>query len=396
MEQEEFISKYAVDRHNTSSLKWDALEERFGNADLTPMWVADMEFKEPKAATEALKKRVENNVYGYSVVPEGYFKTYQAWQKKRHNIRLESEWLLFDNGVVSSLYTLVNTFTQPNDAVLILTPVYYPFHDAIKDNGRRLIASQLVEEDGQFNMDFADIERKIVENDVKLFIQCSPHNPVGRIWTEKELATVLEICRKHHVLVVSDEIHQDIEIGKRKFISALSVEDEKFHNDLIVVTSPSKTFNMAGLLNSHVIIPNEKIREQFKIGKNRFNHTDESILGQIAAEAAYRDGEEWLEAVLEVIRTNYQYVKNQLAANVPEIKVADLQGTYLLWVDLRGLVAPEQVRQFVQDKVGIAVDYGEWFGEDKLGCIRLNLATEPQFIENAVQNIVKFAGQYRK
>ena len=301
---------------------------------------------------------------------------------------MKTEWLTFDNGVVVSLYTIVNTFTKPDDAVLVLTPVYYPFHNAVNDNGRKLIKSELVRTNNHFEIDYDDVERKIVENGVKLFIQCSPHNPVGRIWTADELDRIMDICQRHGVLIVSDEVNQDIEIGERKFVSALSIADGKYQDDLIVVTAPSKTFNMAGLLNSQVIIPNQKIQDQFLAGKKRFNEVDLSVLGQVAAEAAYRYGEEWLDELLEVIRYNYDQVRVTLNREVPQIKVAELEGTYLLWLDLRDVMPADQIKDFIQNKVGIAVDYGEWFSDYGLGCVRLNLATDPKFVKAAVDRIV--------
>lgn len=312
MEMQKFVDMYSVERRNTRCLKWDALEERFGDPNLVAMWVADMEFKAPRAVSEALVERAEHGVFGYSVTPDSYYEAYFNWQQKRHGIHLEKEWIRFSTGVVQELYNLVNIFTEEEDAVIIITPVYYPFHNAIRDTNRKLVRSELINEDGKYRIDFDDFEKQIVENNVKLFILCSPHNPVGRVWSEEELETVLEICKKHHVFVIADEIHQDIMLGKRKFISALNVKNRTFHDNLVVVTAPSKTFNLACLLNAHTIIPDEKIREKYDQAIKTINQTEKSLMGQIAAEAAYTHGEEWVESLLEVIRHNFNYLKNEL------------------------------------------------------------------------------------
>ncbi|MFD0896522.1 MalY/PatB family protein [Loigolactobacillus binensis] len=384
----EFIEKYAVKRTGTNSLKWDALDQRYGDPDLIAMWVADMEFQVPEAVTTALTERVNHGVYGYSYTPDSYYEAYFNWMKQRHNIKLEKDWLRFDNGVVNSIYGLVNTFTKPQDAVMILTPVYYPFHNAVLDNHRQLITSELINKAGHYEIDFADVEAKIVANKVKLLIQCSPHNPVGRVWTEAELKQLLEICHRHHVLVVSDEIHQDIIIGQQPFVSALTVAHGRYRNGLIVVTAPSKSFNLAAMLNSHVIIPSEELRERYDKIHQQINQTEVSALGQVAAEAAYRDGGDWLDQVLEVVRSNYKYLRDELAAKVPAIKVADLEGTYLAWLDLRAVVPIDLTKEFIQDDCHLAVDFGQWFSKNDAGFVRLNLATDPKFVHAAVANII--------
>ncbi|QEA53178.1 MalY/PatB family protein [Loigolactobacillus coryniformis] len=384
----EFIEKYAVKRAGTNSLKWDALDQRYGDPDLIAMWVADMEFKVPEAVTTALTERVNHGVYGYSYTPDSYYEAYFAWQEKRHNIKLEKDWLRFDTGVVNSIYGLVNTFTKPQDAVLILTPVYYPFHNAVLDNHRQLVTSELVNDDGHYTIDFKDIEAKIVANKVKLLIQCSPHNPVGRVWTEAELKQLLAICQRHHVLVISDEIHQDIIIGKKPFVSALNVAHGRYRNNLIVVTAPSKTFNLAAMLNSHVIIPSDELRQRYDTFHKQINQTEVSVLGQVAAEAAYRAGGEWLDQLLNVVRSNYEYLRTELVAKVPAIKVADLEGTYLAWLDLRAVVPADLTKEFIQDECHLAVDFGQWFSKNDAGFVRLNLATEPKYVHAAVANII--------
>lgn len=388
MEMQKFVDMYSVERKNTRCLKWDALEERFGDPNLVAMWVADMEFKAPKAVSEALVERAEHGVFGYSVTPDSYYEAYFNWQQKRHGIHLEKEWIRFSTGVVQELYNLVNIFTEEEDAVIIITPVYYPFHNAIRDANRKLVRSELINEDGKYRIDFDDFEKQIAENNVKLFILCSPHNPVGRVWSEEELETVLEICKKHHVFVIADEIHQDIMLGKRKFISALNVKNRTYRDNLVVVTAPSKTFNLACLLNAHTIIPDEKIREKYDQGIKTINQTEKSLMGQIAAEAAYTHGEEWLESLLEVIRHNFNYLKNELEKHAPKAIVTELEGTYLAWIDLRPYVNCEETKEFIQDKCGLAIDFGEWFSDKCKGFVRLNMATDPKLVELGTQRVI--------
>ncbi|MBZ9685241.1 pyridoxal phosphate-dependent aminotransferase [Clostridium estertheticum] len=389
MNIKEFCEKYAINRLGTNCLKWDALDKRYGNKDLIAMWVADMEFKTPEVVIEAMKKRIEHGIFGYSFVPESYYNAFINWEKNEHNYEINKEWIRFTTGVVVALYWFVNAFTKPNDSVIIMTPVYYPFFNAVKDNGRKLVTSGLINTNGIYTIDFENFEKNIIENDVKLYIQCSPHNPAGRVWTEKELDTVLSICKKHNVLVVSDEIHQDIIIGNNKHLPAAIVSGGKYADNLITVTAPSKTFNLAGLLNSHVIISNEEIRAQYDAYAKTVNQTEVNIMGLTATEAAYTHGKEWLESLLDVIRHNYNNVKTRLNEKAPKIVITPLEGTYLAWLDLRAYMDPNDTKVFIQDKCNLAIDFGEWFSEDCKGFVRLNMATDPKYVEQAIDNIIK-------
>lgn len=241
-ELEAFIAAHLVDRTNTNSLKWDALQERFGNPDLLPLWVADSEFKTPQAVRTALQKQVEHGVFGYSIAPEHYFDTFNNWQRHRHHIDLKPEWLRFDTGVVNSIYAMVNWLTKPGDAVLIMEPVYYPFINAIKDNNRELVSVDLKLMQEGWQIDFEKFEATVRTGKIKLFILCSPHNPVGRIWSEQELDHILDICRRYGVRVVADEIHQDFEVGTQKFQSVLTVAGDKYQDDVIVLNAPIENF----------------------------------------------------------------------------------------------------------------------------------------------------------
>jgi cysteine-S-conjugate beta-lyase len=348
-----------------------------------------VEFKTPEAVVDALKKRIEHGVFGYSFVPDSYYNAFINWEKNEHNYEINKEWMRFSTGVVVALYWFVNAFTKPNDSVMIITPVYYPFHFAVKDNGRKLVTSELINTDGLYTIDYENFEKNIIENDVKLFIQCSPHNPVGRVWKEEELDKVLGICKKHNVLVVSDEIHQDIIIGENVQIPAAIVSGGKYADNLITVTAPSKTFNLAGLINSHIIIENKEIRAKYDAYAKTVNQTEVNILGLTAAEAGYSYGKEWLEGLLSVIRENFNYMKERLNEEAPKIIVTPLEGTYLAWLDMRGYMDPDDTRAFTQEKCRLAVDYGEIFSKECKGFIRLNLATDPKIVEKSIDNIIK-------
>ena len=277
MKKQEFLKEYLVDRKNTNSLKWDALDVRYGDPDLISMWVADMEIKSPKEIIEALKNRCEHGVFGYSYASDEYYSALISWMKEKHNFNIEKDWIRFSQGVVTAIYCFINIFTKINDSVLILTPVYYPFHNAVKDNNRKLITSDLINDNGYFTINYEDVEKKIIENDVKLFIQCSPHNPAGRVWKEDELRKILEICKKHNVLVVSDEIHQDLVLKGNKHIPAATVDNCKYADNIITVNAASKTFNLAGLTHSNIIISNPKIREKFDFEFKKINQTEVNI-----------------------------------------------------------------------------------------------------------------------
>jgi cystathionine beta-lyase len=251
----------------------------------------------------------------------------------------------------------------------------------------------LVNNNGYFTIDYNAVEKMIIENEVKLFIQCSPHNPAGRVWTEEELNQILGICKKHNVLVISDEIHQDIIIGDKKFIPSGIVGGGKYLDNLITVSAASKTFNLAGLLNSHIVICDEKLRKRYDEYAKKVNQAEVNVMGITATQAAYAYGEEWLENILEIIRKNYQYIKEELNNKAPDIVVTPLEGTYLLLLDLRKCIKPEDTKAFIQDKCRLAVDFGEWFGANFKGFVRLNLATDPKYVKQAVANIVDVIGK---
>lgn len=363
-----------VDRRGTNCCKWDGQNGMFGQSGLHAMWVADMDIKVPECVRKVLHDYVDLGIFGYVSVPDSYYEAFINWEQKRHGCTVKKEWLRFSPGVVSAFNWIVQFMTKEQDAVIVTTPVYYPFLNAVKDNRRTLITSDLKEENGIYTIDFEDFEKKIEENQVKLFILCSPHNPIGRVWKQEELQKLFEICRRHNVFVISDEIHQDLVYGGHKHVTSLLFEE--YRDMMIVISAPSKTFNLAGAQNSFVIIPDSKIREKWDLYVKAIHVTGGNAFGYIAAEAAYRGGEEWLEEVKGQILKNYEYLKETLTSQFPEITVSPLEGTYLAWIDLGAYVKPEEMRDFMQKKCRMAVDYGDWFGGERFGGhIRINLAT---------------------
>lgn len=385
---EQFCSAYYVERRGTGTLKWDSLAENFGDAALTPLWVADMEFKAPQGVIDAIKARADHGAFGYGMAGDGYYEAFAAWQKDHHGMTVHREAVRFGTGVVGALYTLVSAFTKPKDSVVICPPVYYPFYDAVLNTGRELALCELDNHAGRYTLDFDKFERTIAESGAKMFILCSPHNPVGRVWSEDELARMFEICARHGVLIVSDEIHQDFTVPGQRFVPASTVAGGKYLDRLITVNSASKTFNLAGLIHSHTLLEDPALRAVYDSYVKTIGMPEANIFGLVGMEAAYRTGEEWLRGVKNVIYTNFDYVKEQMAQRAPKVVVTPLEGTYLMWLDLRGYLAPDDVCAFMKEKCHLAVDVGEWFSVNAKGFIRINLATHPKFVHEAVESIL--------
>lgn len=383
MSIDNFVERYYVDRKGTSSVKWDGLLDKFSKADLLPLWVADMDFKVAEIIQEKLTERINHGIFGYSLVEDSYYDAFINWQKKRHGIRLEKDWIRFTTGVVNSFNYIIQSMTKEEDSVLILAPVYYPFFDAVKNNKRHLVVSQLVNNSGHYQVDFNDFEEKIVKHGVKVFLHCSPQNPVGRVWSKEELTRLVDICYRHGVSIISDEIHQDFIQPGKQFVSALSL-DEKYQENLFVLTASSKTFNLASLLHSHVIISNEKNRDTFDVYLDKGIGSTTSLMGMIATEAAYTGGEEWLDQLIEVIESNFKVMKDLFEEQLPKAVVTNKEATYLSWIDLSAYVKPADMVELMEEKAGIAIDYGEWFDRDSGSFIRINLATKSENIEKAV------------
>ena len=376
-----------VDRKGTHCEKWDGLRERFGREDLLALWVADMDFRVPQCVLEAEKEYLDTGVFGYYHPSEGYYQAFMDWEQERHGYSVQREWLRFSPGVVPAINWLIQIFTKPQDRVMVLTPVYYPFLHAVRDNDRTLVACQLVHQDGQYTVDLAAFETAIAENQVRMFIMSSPHNPVSRVWRREELSAMLDICKKHGVLVLSDEIHQDLTFDGHKHIPSATAGD--YSHMVITLTAASKTFNLAGCQNAFVVLPDAKLRKEYDAFTKRIHIREGNPFGYIAVEAAYRGGKAWLQQVQEIIWNNYGYLREQLAIHLPKACVTPLEGTYLMWVDFAAYLQPEEMERFFEETCGIAVDYGAWFEGDGQSHIRINLATSRENVEKAFSSILQ-------
>lgn len=373
------------DRRGTNASKWNRLSPRFTREDLLGLWVADMDFAAPACVREALHKQVDFGVFGYDVTPEAYYEAFLHWEKTYHGYEPQRAWLRYSPGVVAGFNWLIQLLTKPGDGVLVQTPVYYPFLSAATDNGCRLVENELVNTAGVYTVDLADFERKLTEEHVKVFLLCSPHNPVGRVWRREELAAMLELCRAHGVYVISDEIHHDFTHGGHKHIPAATVGE--YDDMLVTLTAPSKTFNLAGLKNSVVIIPDEKLRKAWDSYTGKLHTATGGSFGVIAAQAAWEGGRPWLEQVLQTVEGNYELLRTELVPRKPDLILSPLEGTYLAWLDLGAYVKPQEMAAAVEGRCGLAVDYGAWFGGHAPCHIRINLATRPENIRQAIQSL---------
>lgn len=379
------------DRLNTNCMKWDGLEDTFGESDLLAAWVADMDIEAPSCVRDALKEYVDFNVYGYYKVPDSFYNTFIEWMKERHSYEVEREWLRFAPGVVPAIYWLIQTLTRENDCVAIMPPIYYPFGNAIRDTARTIIDVPLERHGSRYNMDLELFEKKIVQKDIKMFIMSSPHNPVGRVWTREELKAVLDICRKHNVYVIADEIHSDLIMSGHEHVVAATVGN--YDSILVTLTSASKTFNLAGCQNAVAIIPNDAIRAKYDGFIRKIHVNSGNNFGYVAYEAAWKHGKEWLDELLCLIESNYKLLVDGLAETLPGVIVAPLEGTYLAWLDLEAYLDYSNVERALVEKCKVAPDFGEWFGSDYVGdydnFIRINLATKPENIEELVRRLAK-------
>ena len=377
-----------IDRENTDCLKYDFAVRRGKPENILPLWVADMDFKTSEKILEAIHQRVEHGIFGYTESGEQYFEAVADWMDRRHGWEVKRNWLVKTPGVVFALAMAVKAYSDAGDAVLIQQPVYYPFTEVIEDNGRRVVSNDLVlGEDGRYHIDFEDFERKIEENNIPLFLLCSPHNPVGRVWTEEELIRMGEICLKHNVIVVSDEIHEDFVFGERKHIVFANLKKE-FQDISVICTSPAKTFNLAGLQISNIFIPDGKLRRQFKKQIAAAGYSQLNTLGLTACEAAYRYGDDWYEVMLEYVQGNIRFMKEYLERELPQLTMTEPEGTYLVWVDFRQLGLSEAEReQLIVKKANLWLDSGAIFGKAGEGFERFNVACPRVILGKALEQL---------
>jgi cystathionine beta-lyase len=377
-----------IDRMPTSSVKWSLMQMITGLNDLMPLWVADMDFACAPEIVDALKERVSHPIYGYTVPTDGYHEGLIKWQEKRHGWKgVEKEWVTYTPGVVSGFSLAIQAFSQPGDKVIVQPPVYYPFMRQILVNGRQLVNNPLKKENGYYTMDFEDLEAKI-DDRTKMIILCSPHNPIGRVWTKEELTKLVEICVQKDIIIISDEIHNDLILGDIKHTPTATISKEALDRTVTLV-AVSKTFNLAGMSTANCIIANKKLRDQFKAaaGKSALhNH----LFGIITQDAAYNHGEAWLDELLEYLKGNLEYFEKFIAEKIPKLKMYPLEGTYLAWVDCTELAMDdEKLMDFMLKDAKLWLDEGTLFGEEGSMFMRFNLAAPRSIIKRACESLEK-------
>lgn len=377
-----------VNRMNTASVKWERTEAIFGAKDLLPMWVADMDFRPPQAVTEALKKRVEHGIFGYTFIPESTNSAIQSWLHKRHSWKIADEAILYSNSVVESISVAIQTFTKPGDKVLLQSPVYTPFFEMIEKNGRSVANSPLQLQNGRYEIDFEDFEQQLKDG-CKLFLLCNPHNPGGRMWSREELLRIGELCRTYECLIVADEIHSDLVYRTHKHYPFASLSEE-IAAITITCISPSKTFNLAGLQASAVVIENKQLRESFSETQRRHGFFTLNTFGILAMESAYLHGEPWLEELIDYLEGNKQFAMEYIAENLPQLTCMEPDGTYLLWIDCRKLCIPdEELKKLLIEKGMLALEPGPKYGPGGEGFVRLNFACPREMLADALDRLQK-------
>ncbi len=376
-----------IDRSGTSAVKFDMRDAIFGRSDVIPMWVADMDFETPPFIVERIKKRLEHRIFGYTIIDNEFKDSIKWWLKKRFEWEIEKAWISFCPGIVAGLNHAVQAFTEPNDIILIQPPVYHPFFYAIRNNNRKLLTNPLVINGNRYEIDFEHFEKQLATG-VKMFIFCSPHNPVGRVWERHELEMIAALCLKYNVLVVSDEIHADLVFKPHKHIPFATLSPE-IASRTVTFCSASKTFNIAGLTTAYVVSSNEELLKKYnhQLERNGTNHGN--IFGYEALKAAYSpEGEEWLEQLLTYLKENVEFTRTFIKTNFPKLKLIETEGTYLLWLDFRnfGLNAKELNHKLVHE-AGVGFNAGEIFGVEGEGFQRINIGCPRAVVEETLIRI---------
>ena len=378
-----------IDRWNTDCEKYDTITLNGYPADMIPMWVADMDFSAPDCVKNALRETVDRGILGYSLVGDRYFTAVENWFSRRYGWKTDRNWIIQTPGVVTALSAAVRVTTQPGDRVMIQSPVYHHFYHVVERNERQVVENELKYENGQYFMDFADMEAKIQEYNVKLFILCSPHNPVCRVWNAEELKELGRICKKYGVTLFSDEIYCDF-FSPGYHHTPIATVCPELMEQLIVSTSPSKGFNVAGLQISNIFVPGEQLREAMRTEMGKVGYNNCNYLGMVACAAAYEQGEEWLEACKAYIWENVEYIQKFVAEKLPQIHIVEPQGTYLLWLDCSGLgLSPQGLEELMLQKAHIWPDMGTKFGEKTGQFIRLALACPRSVIVEVMDRLYK-------
>lgn len=396
-QEEGIMSRFdeVIDRHGTGSLKWDANKNRHVPESAISMWVADMDFRVPDPVAEALHKAVTHGIFGYSDVDEEYAPVVCKWFEESFGASVEPEWIVRTPGVVFAINAAIHAYTMPGDGVLIQKPVYYPFAASIIRNNRKVVNNELIYHNGVYSIDFTDFEEKIVSQQVKLFILCSPHNPVGRVWSREELSKMAEICIRHHVFVVSDEIHCDFTGNRFQHIMFQTLSEQAAKN-CIVCTSPSKTFNLAGLQISNIFVPDENRREALRKEIAATGYDESNLMGIVACKAAYQGGREWLSELKEYLLGNLDYVRSFLKERLPMLHLVEPQGTYLIWIDFSELsMSDAELKRFIIHEAGLWLDGGSMFGEKSGQFQRFNIACPRKTLKKAFEQLADAVDRLR-
>lgn len=377
----EFCFDRPVDRRNTGSLKWNVQDGEL------PMWVADMDFQTAPAVREAIRARAEHGIFGYSIVPEEWYRAYITWWKNRHGFGMERDWLIFCTGVVPAISSMVRKLTTPAEKVLLMTPVYNIFFNSILNNGRQVLESRLVYDGTEYHIDFEDLERKLADPQTTLMLLCNPHNPIGKIWDREILERIGVLCRKHHVVVVSDEIHCDLTAPGRGYVPFASVSEDCRDNSVTCI-APTKAFNIAGLQTAAVCVPNPVLRHKVWRGLNTDEVAEPNAFAVDAAIAAFTKGGEWLDALRAYLEDNKTLVKEFVKRELPGLHVVPSEATYLLWVNLgSGETSAEDVAEFIRRKTGLYLSAGNPFGGDGGRFLRLNAACPRTILEDGLSRL---------
>ncbi|WP_421382258.1 MalY/PatB family protein [Bacillus salacetis] len=371
-----------IERHNTHSVKWS-----FSDEEIIPMCIADMDFQVSEAITEAMKEKAKHGIYGYTTFSERYFRAIQMWWKRRHDLEVDREWISFSPGIIPGMNILLGILTEPGDAVIVQDPVYYPFYSTIENHGCTVLKNTLTYKNDHYQMDFADLERKAKDPNTKVLILCSPHNPVGRVWTSEELGRIAEICLKHDVWIISDEMHGDLVYEGNTHHPLFSVGEELKQRS-ILCAAPSKTFNIAGLQTSILLIPNQELREKYEHKLLSFGMSRPNAFGVEGTIAAYEQGEQWLDELLMYLEGNRQYAINYLQKNIPSVKPVAPEATHLIWLDCSELgMEHEELFEFFLVEAKIKFDEGYKFGPSGSKFVRMNIACPRERLTMALRRM---------